>query len=130
MVGINFHQKGKRRSQEFSSIAATTIEAESQGKEKLMKVTMFWHGGSSYACFSVHEPKDADVFDSLANAKRDFANRVHDPYTPCVSEDLPENGGPEAWLFFGKAHPVIGQEYPDAILSFGPRRGVRMERTG
>lgn len=89
-----------------------------------MKVTMFWHGGSSYAIPSVHYRYDAEVFESLIAAKRAFVSRTHDTYYPCVSRSTPENGGPEAWLFFGDNHPVIGQEYPDAILSFGPRGGV------
>ena len=92
-----------------------------------MKVTMFWYGGNSYAVFDVHDRRDAEVYDSLADARRAFSSRTHDPYTPCVSDDSPDNGGPEAWLFFGESHPVIGQEYPDRVMRFGPRGGVIVE---
>lgn len=92
-----------------------------------MKVTMFWHGGSSYACFDVHNEDEAVVCSSIKAAIDKFAGYVGDPHTPCVSESSPEDGGPEAWLFFGKTHPVVGQEYPDRILKFGPRGGVVME---
>ena len=92
-----------------------------------MKVTMFWHGGSSYSGFDVHNEDDASVFPSIKAAIDKFAGCVGDPYTPGVSDCAPEDGGPEAWLFFGKDHPVIGQEYPDRILKFGPRGGVIME---
>jgi hypothetical protein len=86
-----------------------------------MKVTMFWYGGSSYAMFDVHDPKDAETFSSLKAAKDSFAARAggSDSYFPCV-----ENS--EAWIFYGAN--VIGQEYPDLLLSLGPRGGVRVER--
>lgn len=95
-----------------------------------MKVTMFWHGGSSYAAFDVHDPRDAEVFDSIERAKWAFEARAggRDSYYPCVSEGSPDEGGPEAWLFFGDSHPVVGQEYPDLVLRFGPRGGVIVER--
>ncbi len=93
-----------------------------------MKCTMFWTGGSSYAVFDTHNPEDAEEFDSLERAKRAFANRAHDRYYPCVDETPPEDGGPEAWVFIGPKESAIGQEYPDLILSFGPRGGVRVDR--
>lgn len=94
-----------------------------------MQVTMFWHGGSSYACFDVHNKRDAEQFNSLAAAKRAFASRSNgrDSYYPCVNECSPEDGGPEAWIFLGAN--VIGQEYPDRILRFGKRGAVVCERT-
>lgn len=93
-----------------------------------MKVTMFWYGGSSYGMFDVHDPKDALVFNSIREAKDWFAGRPGSPYTPCVSEATQDNEGPVAWLFFGDTHPVIGEEYPDCIITFGPRGGVRVEK--
>jgi hypothetical protein len=96
-----------------------------------MKVTMFWHGGSSYAAPDTHSARDAEVFDSIAAARRSFAARAdHDPYYPCVNDDDPQDGGPEATLYFGKPadHPIIGQDYPDRIVRFGPRGGVIVER--
>lgn len=91
-----------------------------------MKVTMFWHGGSSYAVFDTHSKRDAEQFDSLADAKRAFGARSHDSYYPCVDEIAPEDGGPEAWIFLGA--DVIGAEYPDRILRFGKRGAVVCER--
>ena len=92
-----------------------------------MRCTMFWHGGSSYAMFDTNEAGDAVVCNSIAEAKDRFAGYVGDSYTPCVSDCPPDEGGPEAWLFFGKDHPVLGGDYPDRILKFGPRGGVIME---
>lgn len=93
-----------------------------------MKVTMFWHGGSSYACFDTHSKRDAEQYNSLKDAISAFAGRSNgqDSYYPCVSEDSPENGGPEAWVFIGAN--VIGADYPDRILRFGRRGGVICER--
>jgi hypothetical protein len=93
-----------------------------------MKVTMFWHGGPGYAVFDVHNPRDAEVFDSLDDAKRAFASRTHESYYPCVEDSPPDEGGPEAWLFLGKDHPIVGHEYPDRIMRFGKRGGVVIER--
>jgi hypothetical protein len=97
-----------------------------------MKVTMFWHGGSSYAGFDLHSNRDAEVFDTIEDAKRAFNARAggRDAYYPCVDECSPDDGGPEAWLFFGKPeeHPIIGQEYPDRVMSFGPRGGLIVSR--
>ena len=93
-----------------------------------MRVTMFWTGGSSYAPFSTHEPRDAEQFDSLADARRAFAARLSDSFYPCVSDDAPEDGGPEAWIFYGRKRDCIGAEYPDRIMRFGPRGGVVVER--
>ena len=87
------------------------------------QVTWLWHGGSSYAVFDVHNPDDVERFPSLAAAKEEFLSRLSDPYYPCVYADTPEHGGPEAWCFYGDE---VG-EYPDFILYFGPRGGIRVE---
>lgn len=98
-----------------------------------MKVTMYWYGGSSYAVPDVHDEsgRHAEVFCSLAAAKREFISRASSHYYPGVSECEPADGGPEAHIFAGKSrkHPVIGEEYPDMIMRFGPRGGVRVEPT-
>lgn len=83
-------------------------------------ITMFWHGGSGYAPADVHDPKDAEPFRSLAAAMREFSWRRHDRRYPCV-----DIATCEAWLFRGD---VVGEEYPDYILRFGPRGGVVIER--
>ena len=93
-----------------------------------MIVTMFWHGGSSYEVFDTHSARDAEQFESLNAAKRAFSARTcgRDSYYPCVSDCLPEDGGPEAWIFKGPAAGNIGAEYPDFTMNFGPRGGVRV----
>jgi hypothetical protein len=87
-------------------------------------VTMFWHGGSSYATFDTHNPDDAEQFDSLAKAKRAFAARLSNSHYPCVEDSAPDEGGPEAWVFKGPKKDCIGADYPDFLMSFGPRGGV------
>ena len=86
-----------------------------------MKVYMHWYGGSSYSFGSPKE--DAEEFDSIKAAKRTFEARADfDPYCPCVDENT------EAHLYFVDPSTVSGDPYPDAILTLGPRGGVRMER--
>ena len=87
----------------------------------MAKVTWLWHGGSSY---SVPGPEDAETFPSLKAAKEAFWRRAClDLYYPCVTDDVPEDGGPEAWVFYG----TEAGDYPDKIMRFGPRGGVRVE---
>lgn len=85
-----------------------------------MKTWMLWYGGSSY---SVGGYDDIEEFDSLAQAKRIFWYRYEnrDGSTPCVTDES------EAWLWFKAKPEDNGDLYPDAILSFGPRGGVRLE---
>lgn len=88
-----------------------------------MRVTMFFHGGSSYAPFDTLDPRDAEEFATLAAAKSAFESRADrsDPYYPCVES-------PAAWICKGPAARNIGAEYPDLILTLGPRGAVRCER--
>lgn len=93
-----------------------------------MRVTMFWHGGSSYAQPDTHSARDAEEFDSLRAAKRAFESRTSDSHYPCV-DDIPEDdGGPSAWLFKGAAADCLGADYPDFTMCFGPRGGVQVSR--
>lgn len=88
-----------------------------------MKVWMLWHGGSSYAHGSIED--DVEEFASLKAAKDAFAARADfDPYYPCVSDDA------SAWIFFHDPNDEgngPGDPYPDRVLEFGPRGGVRVE---
>ena len=85
-----------------------------------MKVTMFFHGGSSYAAPDFHSERDAETFRSIAAAKDTFASRADfDPFYPCVES-------PEAWIF--KGADVVGEEYPDFVMRLGKRGGVIVER--
>jgi hypothetical protein len=88
-----------------------------------MKVFMLWHGGSSY---SPPTCEDTEEFDTIAELKRSFGSRSDDRYYPCVYDDVPEEGGPEGWVFFHD--PRTGpDDYPDRLIHFGPRGGVRLE---
>lgn len=90
-----------------------------------MKVSMLWHGGSSYGVGTI--PEDLEEFDSLKQAIRVFDARYNefDPYYPCVDNSS------SAWVFFGTIEEVSansnGDYYPDRVLSFGPRGGVKVE---
>lgn len=89
-----------------------------------MTVYMFWYGGPGYGVGTLED--DLEQFDSLAELRHTFARRWRDPYYPCVSNDTPEYGGPEGYVYLydprGMADP-----YPDRLISFGPRGGVRVE---
>jgi hypothetical protein len=92
-----------------------------------MIVTMFYHGGSSYATFDTHNLDDAERYSGLKAAKEAFRSRTSDRRYPCVTEDSPEDGGPSAWIFYGEPEKIRG-DYPDLTLKFGPRGGVVVER--
>lgn len=83
--------------------------------------SMLWHGGSNYA--RPDPEKDAEWFDTLADARRAFQARIdnRDGRTPCVDAEPSDQGGPSAWLFRGPP-----AEYPDRIMECGPRGGVRI----
>ena len=88
-----------------------------------MSVTMFWHGDCNYAPFDTSDPRDAEEFATLADARAAFASRAgFDPYYPCVES-------PEAWILKGCAADNLGADYPDWILRTGPRGGVITERS-
>ena len=91
----------------------------------MAKVWFMWHGGSGYAAPGY---EDIEELESLQAAKSEFRSRLHDSYYPCVSDEEPEAGGPEAWLFFGRKPDDNGDLYPDALMYFGPRGGLRVER--
>ena len=95
-----------------------------------MKCTMYWHGGSSYRPSDPHNPADGEIFASIKEAKASFASRPGDSYYPCVSDENEENGGPSAWLFLSDNPEEIAAQrpdpYPDYVMSFGPRGGVRL----
>ncbi len=92
-----------------------------------MKVTMLWHGGASY---SAPYPDDAEDFNSLREAAEEFDRRSSslETFYPCVEREPAEEGGPEAWIMFCGADELGADVYPDRLISFGPRGGVRIER--
>jgi hypothetical protein len=90
----------------------------------MKRVWMFWHGGASYAPPGTD---DAEEFDSIAEAVKSFDRRRLDSYYPCVSDETPEDGGPEGHLFF--QDPTEHADlYPDRIVRYGPRGGLVVER--
>ena len=87
---------------------------------------MLWHGGASYASGSIED--DTEEFATLTDARRAFELRAStwETYYPCVSTDTPEDGGPSAQVFFADPRE-FADPYPDRIMSFGARGGVRLE---
>ena len=78
-----------------------------------MKVYADWYGGPNY---SVPGPDDREEFPSIAAAKCAlWARSDFDPYYPCVQDS-------EMHL-----HHAADSEYPFAVLTIGPRGGVRRE---
>jgi hypothetical protein len=89
---------------------------------------MWWHGGASYASGTIAE--DTEAFESLDAAKRSFDARADswNTYYPCVERVPVDDGGPSAWIFFADPNEDRGQgePYPDRILEYGPRGGLRL----
>lgn len=95
-----------------------------------------WYGGASYAQSEV--PADVESFRSLSHAQDallerrkygyglrqhfEFVNRpAESDLCPCVDESS------ELWVYF--ADPSESHDpYPDRIIKFGPRGGIRVER--
>ena len=93
----------------------------------MARVWMLWHGGASYAAPDQFNRRDCDEFASLKEARDEFASRPGDSYYPGCNAVPVDDGGPSGWIFY--ADPFQdGDLYPDRILSFGPRGGVRIER--
>lgn len=91
-----------------------------------MKVFMLWHGGSGYAPPDQFVREHIEEFDTVGEAIEAFRSRADfDPYYPCVEALPAEEGGASAWLCFDDPYEN-GDLYPDRILEFGPRGGVRM----
>lgn len=97
-----------------------------------MKCWMLWHGGSSYAHGYVAD--DTEEFDSLKDAIRSFDARADssNTYYPCVERTPEDEGGQSAWIFLYDPNDESngpGDPYPDRILEYGPRGGLRVSRT-
>jgi hypothetical protein len=100
-----------------------------------MQYWEMWHGGASYAA---PYAEDAIPVDSVREAILRFESRYYgsDPVsglkTPCVDNVPPDEGGPETWLIVrrpGEDKLIGGDIYPDRIIYFGPRGGIRVEST-
>lgn len=103
-------------------------------------VYAMWNGGNGYGPSDL--VTDLEGFGSLADvraalrSRRDrgygwrqefvFVNRDAEyVYTPCVEDD----SSIWVWLVADEVDGVVCvPEYPDRVVSFGPRGGVRVER--
>lgn len=87
-----------------------------------MKVYGLWHGGSNY---SQGGREDIETFDSLREARDAFERRASgtDSYYPGVSDETPEGGGSEMWLW-PEMPDNDGDLYPWRTMTFGPRGGI------
>jgi len=82
---------------------------------------MLWHGGSSYNPGTV--PGDVEEFDTCQDAQEAFTMRPGQYGYPGVSQEVPDDGGPTAWVWFSRP-PVQPDPYPDEVWAFGPRKGL------
>jgi hypothetical protein len=90
-----------------------------------MKVWGLFNGGSGYSPGSVHELRDIEEFSSLRVAGITLYDRVAGNIRefPNVDRDASFH------IFFAHPHGPDGvQEYPDRVMTIGPRGGVRIER--
>ena len=85
-----------------------------------MRVTMFFHGGYSYAMFNTNRKRDAEEFPSLRAAVETFRKRTSglDSRYPCTDESA------TAWVMLCDARVAIGAEYPDRTITIGKRGGL------
>lgn len=87
-----------------------------------MKVYTLWHGGSgSYMPGSI--PDDVEAFPSIAAAAREHERRQSggDPFYPAVGSDS------ATWVYLYEPSE-FEDNYPDRIITTGPRGGTRIER--
>jgi hypothetical protein len=96
----------------------------------MSKVYGLWYGGASY---SAPDHADLELFDSIEAAKEELRSRFNGRgKINYVNSELDECGTPgvdetsEMLLFIMDAVPEQG-EYPDFVLKFGPRGGIRKE---
>jgi hypothetical protein len=94
-----------------------------------MQIWIVWHGGSWYPLAEI--ATDVEHFDSLKAAIASFNGCAEswNTYYPCVEREPADGGGPSAWIFFcnptDESHGP-GDPYPDRILEYGPRGGLRV----
>jgi len=88
---------------------------------------MLWHGGASYAPGEL--PADLEDFGTLRELKRAFDSRADssNTYYPCVEREPQDDGGQFAWVYLCPSSEVGPDFYPDRVLTYGPRGGLRLE---
>ena len=106
-----------------------------------MKTYLIFHPGSGYSTYWKND--DVEEYDTFGEALRAF-DRLPDSYYPCAYPDAAEGEGAEGWIFFYDPRTPDGQPcdtdaedydpdadvcdvYPDRIVHYGPREGVRWE---
>ena len=90
-----------------------------------MKVFAMWYGGCGYSTPNQHDRRDVEAFESIEAAVECFDDRYHNrrhPDTPCVDQATTE-----MWLFIGYDPYEDGDCYPDRIVKYGPKGGIRVE---
>lgn len=92
----------------------------------MARVWILWHGGASYVAPDPMRREDCEAFASLREACADFAGRPGASFYPACNRAPPDDGGPTGWIFFSDPFGN-GNAYPDRVLTFGPRGGLRME---
>ena len=87
----------------------------------MSKYYAHWYGGGNYSAPSMSD--NPEYFDSLEEIKREFWSRRHtDLHYPLV-------GGESEYHVFKYDPRQVDDAYPDYVISFGPRGGVRVEST-
>lgn len=90
-----------------------------------MKVTLMWDGGANYG--PSMPGQDEEHFDTLRDALDAVAARAHDSYYPCAYEERHEGERGGGWIYVGHLDDT-GDQYPDYVVSIGPRGGVQVSR--
>lgn len=88
-----------------------------------MQVYAVFSGGVNYSTGSVYNAEDVEVFASLKSAGDTLWSRRagRDSYYPNVDDTA------QMSVYFADPRPT-GQEYPDRVITVGPRGGIRVER--
>lgn len=104
-----------------------------------MRSYMIFHPGAGYS--TNWRAEDVETYDTFGEALRAF-DRLPDPFYPCAYPDAAEGEGAEGWIFFYDPRTEDGSPadedsddydpeadvvdvYPDRIVTYGPRGGVR-----
>ena len=88
-----------------------------------MKVWGAWYGGSNYGNPDFTNREDVEEFESIAKAMYEFEDRYDNRsgQYPCVARSSTMG------LYF--EDPFMNHDpYPDRIISFGRRGGIKVER--
>ena len=93
----------------------------------MMKAWAVFNGGVNYSPGSPHELRDIEEFRSIAAAGDALYARVHD-WVPGFGNVDRETASMHVWLACPNDGAGDVQEYPDRVITIGPRDGIRIER--